>query len=166
MWSRAEVVALLDEDGIVRAVSRNEHEAVIRHVIGIRLIEERAVESDKPKAIQAFNSALKGEETQLEVGAIADDGRIIWSKIVLRPSPLPNTPVLLHARGLPDSWGSLSQREKEVINGLHTAQMNPKRAAKELGISLNTFHAHRRAISQKCDLHGIGDFWVVVERCR
>ena len=166
MWSRAEGVALLDEDGIVRAVSRNEDEARIRHVIGTRIIEERAIEVDKPKAIEAFQAALEGKETELELGAIADDGQVIWGRTVLKPSPLPETPVLLHSRSLPESWGALSDREKQVINGLHQAQLNPKRAAQQLGITNNTFNAHRRSISQKCQLHEVGDFWVFVERCR
>lgn len=166
MWNHAEVVALMDEQGFVRGISRNEEEAVIRHVIGTRLIEERAVESCKAAALQAFNDALEGKETELVVGAIADDGHIVWSKVVIKPSPLPDTPVLLHARGLPDSWGALSQREKEVVRSLHEAEMNPKQAARLLGISLNTFNAHRRTITQKCNLEGVGDFWIFVERCR
>ena len=166
MWSNAEVVALLDAQGYVRAISRNEEEAVIRDVIGMRLIEERAIERCKAATLKAFDDALNGEETELEVGAIADNGQIVWSKVIIKQSPVPETPVFLHARGLPDSWGALSQREKEVVHALHDAEMNPKRAAKQLGITLNTFNAHRRTITQKCDLRGVGDFWIFVERCR
>jgi DNA-binding CsgD family transcriptional regulator len=166
MWNNAEVVALLDEQGYVRAISRNEEEAVIRNVIGMRIIEERAVASCKQATLKAFDDALNGKETELEVGAIADDGHITWSKVRLKPSPVTATPVFLHARGLPDSWGVLSEREKDIVSALHQTQMNPKLAAKQLGITLNTFNAHRRAITQKCDLQGVGDFWIFVERCR
>jgi len=166
MWNHAEVVALLDEQGYVRAVSRNEDEAPIRDVIGNCVLEERILESCKEATRKAFNAALNGEEVQLVVGAIADEGYVFWSKIRLMSSPVEKIPVLLHARRLPRSWDTLTDREKEVINTLHEADMNPKRAAKKLGITLNTFNAHRRAISQKCDLRGVGDFWVFVQRCR
>ena len=166
MWHNAEAVAILDADGYVRGISRNEEEAVIRDVVGMKVIEERAIDTCKQDALKAFHDALDGKETELEVGAIADSGKTVWSKIVVKPSPLPETPVLLHARGLPESWGILSQREKEVIKSLHDAELNPKQAARMLGISLNTFNAHRRAIAQKCGLTGVGDFWIFVERCR
>ena len=166
MWNNAEVVALIDKQGCVRAISRNEEEAPIHDAIGHSVVEERVIEACKPAARKALAAALAGQEVRLEVGAIADDGHVFWNKVRLMPSPLSEYPVLLHVRRLPKSWGDLSQREKDVICTLHDTSMNPKRAAKQLGITLNTFNAHRRAISQKCDLSGIGDFWVFVERCR
>ena len=143
MWNNAEVVALVDGQGFVRAISRNEEEAPIHDAIGHSLIEERVLEACKPAAREALDAALAGKEVRLEVGAIADDGHVFWSKVRLMPSPLPDLPVLLHTRRLPRSWDALSQREKDVIYALHEASMNPKRAAKQLGITLNTFNAHR-----------------------
>lgn len=166
MWDNAEVVALLDEEGYVRAISRNEDEAPIRNAIGSRILEERLIESYKPAAQEAFAAALKGSEVNIEIAAIADDGHVFWSKVRLMRSPAPEIAVLMHARRLPRGWDGLSQREKEVVRTLHEAQMNPKRAAKQLGITLNTFNAHRRSITQKCDLQGVGDFWIFAERCR
>jgi DNA-directed RNA polymerase specialized sigma24 family protein len=142
MWNHAEVVALLDEQGVVRAISRNEEEAPIRDAIGNRIIENRVLESCKESAREAFEAALKGEEVQLVLGAIADDGHVFWSKVRLMPSPAPEIAVLMHARRLPRSWNELSSREKEVIHTLHEAQLNPKRAAKQLGITLNTLKIH------------------------
>lgn len=166
MWNNAEVVALLDKEGYVQAISRNEDEAPIRNAIGHCIVEERVLESCKTAAREAFNAALEGNVVQLEIGAIADDGHVFWSKVRLMPSPTDEIAVLMHARRLPRSWDALSQREKEVIRTLHELQMNPKRAAKQLGITLNTLNAHRRAITQKCGLQGVGDFWIFVERCR
>lgn len=74
--------------------------------------------------------------------------------------------MLVHSRVLPRSWQELSDRERDVIETLHREDMNPKQAARALGISVNTLNAHRRSICQKCQLNGIGDFRVFVERCR
>ena len=166
MWENAEAVALLDREGCIRAVSRNEDEAVIKDVIGLCVLEERILEDCRAATQKAFEAALNGKETAFEIGARGDDRLVVWSRAVMKPSPLPETPVLFHIRRLPTDWGILSSREQEIINTLHEEDLNPKRAAKLLDITLNTFNAHRRAITQKCDLQGVGDFWVFVERCR
>ena len=166
MWDNAEVVALLDEGGVVRAVSRNEEEASIHNVIGQRVLESRVLESCRVETQEAFDNALRGMETQVETGARGDDGEVVWSRAIFKPSPLPETPVLIHLRRLPKEWGTLTLREQQLIKTLHEAGLNPKRAARQLGITLNTFNAHRRTITQKCGLEGVGDFWVFVEHCR
>ena len=166
MWENAETVALLDRQGVVRAISRNEQEAEIKHVIGVRNLEERTVESCRAAAHEAFENALNGLESELVLGNYGEDGLIVWSRVVMKPSPLSATPVLVHLRRLPQEWAALSPREQGLINALHKVGLNPKKAAKKLGISLNTLNAHRRSIMQKCVLEGIGDFWVFVERCR
>ena len=166
MWENAEIVAMLDTEGCVRAISRNEEEAVIHDVIGVCILEERIQDVCKATVKAAFDAALQGKETQVEIGAEGDDGLVVWSRAVVKPSPLPETPVLFHIRRLPTSWGVLSPREHELINTLHEVDLNPKKAATRLGITLNTFNAHRRTITQKCGLQGAGDFWVFVEHCR
>ena len=68
MWENAETVAILDREGIVRAISRNEEEAAIKNVIGVRNLEERTVESCRAAAREAFENALNGNESELEMG--------------------------------------------------------------------------------------------------
>jgi DNA-binding NarL/FixJ family response regulator len=165
MWDNAETVALLDREGFVRAVSRNEEEAEIRHVLGLRVIE-RVHPNSYEVARDALQGALNGKERDVMVAAFADDGSVFWSRVRCSPSPVPELPVIVHTRKLPRRWGILSPREQELIAALHETGMNPKRAAKELGITLNTLNAHRRSICQKCDFHSVGDFWVFVEHCR
>lgn len=165
MWENAEVVVLLDRDGHVCAVSRNEEEAPIQDVLGKHALE--AVHEDhKVIGQQAIESALAGKQTDVMVAAHADAGYVFWNRVSVLPSPLEEVPILLHIRRLPRSWGLLSAREQEVIHALHKSRMNPKRAAKQLGITQNTLNAHRRSICQKCQLNGVGEFWVFVERCR
>ena len=154
MWSRAEGVALLDEDGIVRAVSRNEDEARIRHVIGTKVIEERAIEVDKPKAIEAFQAALEGKETELELGAIADYGQVIWGRIVLKPSPLPETPVLLHSRSL--SWlrkkeSCCSQASLVGSSHFHTPMVHERKSVtSRMPTPSSTTYVESTVSSQRC----------------
>lgn len=165
MWDNSEVVALLDKEGYVCAVSRNEEEAPVRHVMGKDALER--VRADLlDQAREAVQAAKAGKTTELLLAAKADEGYEFWSRVEIMPSHLEELPVLVHVRRLPRNWGELSQREKEVIQALHVTAMNPKRAAKNLGISENTLNAHRRSICQKCQLDGIGDFWVFVEHCR
>lgn len=165
MWENAEAVALLDKNGQVCAISRNEDEAVIRNVVGMRIIE-RVHPNSLESAREALETALKGKVSETSIAAYADDGTVFWSRVRCQPSPLEECPVLVHTRRLPQGWGVLSPREQELIKALHDSGMNPKRAAKQLGISLNTLNAHRRSICQKCELKGVGDFWVFVEHCR
>jgi FixJ family two-component response regulator len=84
----------------------------------------------------------------------------------MMPSPGQNSWVLFHFRRLPKSWRLLSPRERDVVHALHDADMNPKRAASNLGLSVHTLNAHRRSICQKCRLRSVGEFWVFVEHCR
>lgn len=165
MWENAEVVGLLDEDGVVRAVSRNESEALVRHVLGRRPLTW-VTEAHRGPAAAAIEAAQRGEEVELVIAALADDGAEFWNRVRLLPAPENEGWVLVHARRLPTAWATLSQREKEVVRVLHEVGLNPKRAARELGVSINTINAHRRSITQKCGLNGPGDFWVFVERCR
>jgi len=165
MWNHAEVAGLLDAEGRVALVSRNEEEAPVREVVGKRVVELINAES-----IPVFEKALadvhRGESPCILLSATADAGYVYWVKVHMMPSPAPEAPVLFHFRRLPRSWQCLSQREREVIDALHDTKMNPKRAARDLGMSVHTLNAHRRSICKKCDLRGIGDFWVFVERCR
>jgi DNA-binding CsgD family transcriptional regulator len=165
MWDNAESVALLDRDGYVRAVSRNEEEAAIRDLVGMRVIE-RVHPDSLPVAEEAMQAALNGKSREVLVAAYADDGTLFWCRAQCCPSPVDEMPIMVHTRRLPKSWGLLSPREQELIQDLHKSGMNPKRTAKRLGISLNTLNAHRRSICQKCGLKSVGDFWVFVERCR
>jgi DNA-binding CsgD family transcriptional regulator len=165
MWDNAEIVALLDKDGRVCAVSRNEEEAAIHGFLGMRVIE-RVHPDSLPIATEAMQAALGGDEKEILVAAYADEGFVFWSRVRFTRSPIPDKPLLLHARKLPRSWGLLSPREQELIQVLHQSGMNPKRAAKQLEITVNTLNAHRRSICQKCGLKGAGDFWVYVEHCR
>ena len=165
MWDNAEVVVLLNSEGRVRAISRNEDEALIRNPIGMGIME--SVHPDSQTAAEAaFRAALDGVSSTVLLCFVADDGRLYWSRSVVRPSPLKEAAVLVHSRRLPNEWGSLTQREREVIGALHEADMNPKRAARRLGISQHTLNAHRRSITKKCQLKSVGDFWIFVERCR
>jgi DNA-binding CsgD family transcriptional regulator len=165
MWHHAEVAALLDREGRLTVVSRNEQEALISNVVGRPIVDMLTPES-VPRFKQAFNAALAGEEVEALLSGVADEGFIFWGRVRLMPSPESESPVLLHMRRLPVSWGKLSSREQDVIRVLNETNMNAKRAARQLGISLHTLNSHRRSICQKCDLQGIGDFWVFVQRCR
>ena len=165
MWDNAEVVVLLDEAGIIRSVSRNEEEALIHDVIGRHALD-RIHEDYLPSAQEALAQALQGKKCELLLAVYADDGYVFWSRVQSLPSHLQDLPILLHLRRLPKGWGRMSTREQQVVQALHSADMNPKKAARILGISDNTLNAHRRSISHKCELDGIGDFWVFVERCR
>ena len=165
MWDNAEVVALLDRQWYVRVVSRNEEEAPIKNVLGTRATNR--IHEDSVKEIEeALQAVLAGEEREVMVASYADEGYVFWSRVKLLPSHLEDTPILVHLRRLPRSWTLLSTREQEVIHALHRSGLNPKRAARILGISGHTLNAHRRSICQKCRLDGVGDFWVFVERCR
>ena len=165
MWANAEIVSLVDEQGVIRAVSRNEEEDPIYEAVGVDILY-RVTPETLPQAREALAKARQGEECQVLVAAEADAGYIYWSRAVVRPAPEGEGWVLVHSRVLPRSWQELSDRERDVIEALHREGMNPKRAARTLGISVNTLNAHRRSICQKCRLDGIGDFWVFVERCR
>lgn len=165
MWDNAEVVGLLDAEGYVRTVSRNEEEAPVRNVLGKHALH-RVNRETLDLARDALQAAMAGETMDVLLCSVADKGYEFWSRVRLMPSHLEDLPVLVHVRRLPRSWANLSAREKDVIQALHETAMNPKRAAKKLRISENTLNAHRRSICQKCQLDGIGDFWVFVEHCR
>ena len=103
---------------------------------------------------------------QVLLAGVADEGFVFWGRIHLMASPETASPVLFHMRRLPRNWEQLSERERAVIEALNATDMNAKRAAKRLGISVHTLNSHRRSICHKCDLSGIGEFWIFVERCR
>lgn len=165
MWQNADVVGLLDRQGQVRVVFRNESEALVRDVVGYPIRDFAAPESVETFD-RAFEAALRGEESLVLLAGVADEGFTFWGRANLGPSPEPKAPVLFHFRRLPRAWSLLSAREREAVDALNAARMNSKRAAKQLGISLNTLNSHRRSICRKCQLHGVGEFWVFVERCR
>ena len=165
MWDHAEVAGRLDQQGRVRVVSRNESEAPVRNVMGRRVIEMLVPESHQP-FLQAFGEALHGGEAEVLLAGVADAGYLVWGRVRLMPSPEAGSPVLFHMRRLPKQWQQLSPREREVIQALNDLGMNAKRAARQLGISVHTLNAHRRSICRKCDLNGVGDFWIFVQRCR
>ena len=165
MWNYAEAVALLDKQGRVCVISRNEDESPIQHVVGKR-VADLLCEDSRRDFDSAFDQALQGAENDTVITGIDDNGHVVCVRARLMPSPVAETPVLFHFRRFPIGWQYLSLREREVIHALHESGMNPKRTARELGITENTLNAHRRSISQKCSLQGAGDFWVFVERCR
>lgn len=165
MWEHAEVVGLLDRQGCVRVVSRNEAEALVRRVVGRNIRELLSSESQQTFET-AFQAALAGGSVQVLLAGVADEGFVFWGRVHLMASPEPTSPVLFHMRRLPRQWEQLSDRERAVIDALNATEMNAKRTAKRLGISIHTVNSHRRSICQKCNLSGIGEFWVFVERCR
>lgn len=165
MWEQAEVVGLVDRDGRVTVVSRNDAESPIAKVVGRRIAEMLAPES-LLEFDRALHQTLEGNEVETLLAGVADEGYTFWGRVRLMPSPEAASPVLFHMRRLPTPWGKLSDREREVIQVLNETGMNAKRAAKQLGISINTFNTHRRSICQKCALDGVGDFWVFVQQCR
>lgn len=165
MWNNAESVSLVDDQGIIRAMSRNEDEDPIREGVGTEILY-RVTSESMPMAVEAIAKARSGEECELLVSAKADAGYVFWVRAVVKPSPMGKDWVIVHARRLPRPWGALSLREQEIIAALHASGLNSKKAARALGITINTFNAHRRSITTKCQLDGVGDFWVFVERCR
>jgi DNA-binding NarL/FixJ family response regulator len=165
MWEQAEVAGLLDRTGCVRVVSRNEEEAPIADAVG-RNVADMLTESSRSTFTDAFARALRGEVVEVVLSGIADDGAEIWGRAQLSPSPENTLPVLFHLRRLPTQWCSLTERERDVLQALNECQMNAKRAAKRLNVSLNTLNSHRRSICQKCQLRGVGEFWVFVKSCR
>ncbi len=165
MWEHAEVAGLLDEQGRVRVVSRNEAEAPIHNVLGRRVVEMLIPERHQPFQ-EAFDAALAGGEAEVLLAGMADASYLGWGRACMMPSPEPGSPVLFHMRRLPKQWEDLSPRERDVVQALNSAGMNAKRAAKRLGISVNTPNAYRRSIRHKCDVEGVGEFWIFVQRCR
>ena len=165
MWNYAEAVALLDKQGRVCVISRNEDESPIQHVVGKR-VADLLCEDSRQDFDSAFGQALQGAENNAVISAIDDNGHVVCVRARFMPSPVAETPVLFHFRRFPRGWQYLSLREREVIHTLHESGMNPKRTARKLGITENTLNAHRRSICQKCSLQGAGEFWVFVERCR
>jgi DNA-binding NarL/FixJ family response regulator len=165
MWKHAEVVGLLDRSGRVCAVTRNEEEAVVKDVVG-RDIREFISPESRAALEASFQAAIQGQETDVLLAGIADDGTTVWSRARLKKSPEPTAHVLLHLRRLPRSWDRLSPRERSVIEALNATEMNSKRAARQLGISVHTLNSHRRSICRKCQLSGVGEFWIFVEHCR
>ena len=165
MWDQAEVVGLLDREARVTVVSRNELEAPTAHVLGRPVPEMLA-----PASVDDFHCAFQQREMATKQRhcspGIADDGHVFWGRVQLMPSPEEASPVLFHMRRLPRLWRELSERERDVVRLLNETSMNAKRAAKQLGISVNTLNSHRRSICQKCGLHGVGDFWIFVKQCR
>lgn len=165
MWNHAEVAGLLDRDGRVCLVSRNEQEAPVRNLVG-KCAVDLVLDEFREAVEAAVCNALAGVETHSIVAGMADAGYVVWGRVRILPSPLPEAPVMFHLRRLPKTWDLLSPRERDVVHALHDAFMNPKRAARNLGMSVHTLNAHRRSICQKCRLNSVGDFWVYVERCR
>jgi DNA-binding NarL/FixJ family response regulator len=165
MWDNAEVAGLLDSDGRVCLISRNEDEAPIRNVLGKRAIDLLREES-RAEFETAFNQAAGGGDVLTLLSGTADAGYVVWARVRMMPSPGQKAWVLFHFRRLPKSWHRLSPRERDVVHALHDAGMNPKRAASDLGLSVHTLNAHRRSICQKCRLRSVGDFWIFVEQCR
>jgi DNA-binding NarL/FixJ family response regulator len=165
MWNHAEVAGLLDRDGRVCLVSRNEQEAPVRKLLGMRAVDV-VLDRFRQPVEDAVRDALAGNETHFILAGMADAGFVVWARARIMPSPLPEAPVMFHFRRLPKTWDLLSPRERDVVHALHAAFMNPKRAARNLGMSVHTLNAHRRSICQKCRLHTVGEFWVYVERCR
>jgi DNA-binding CsgD family transcriptional regulator len=165
MWKNAEVVGLLDREGRVRVVSRNEEEALVHEVIG-RDIRDSIAPCSLERFEESFQAALVGVESQALLAGVADEGFIFWGRVRIGPSPETESPVLFHLRRLPRAWTALSVRERDAVDALNATGMNSKRAAKRLGVSLHTLNTHRRSICRKCGLHGVGEFWVFVEQCR
>jgi DNA-binding CsgD family transcriptional regulator len=165
MWEQAEVAGLLDRTGCVRVVSRNEQEAPVANALG-RNVAEVLTEPSRPVFADAFARAQQGEVVEILLSGLADDGCEIWGRVQLSPSPEKSLPVLFHLRRLPKEWTTLTERERDVLHALNQNHMNAKRAAKRLNVSVNTLNSHRRSICHKCRLHGVGEFWVFVKRCR
>lgn len=165
MWEQAEVMALLDRDARVTVISRNEAEAQIVDVLG-RSVADMVAPESRAAFKKAFAQALDGKKSENLLSGVADEGYVFWGRVCMMPSPEPASPVLFHMRRLPRAWGKLSEREQDVVRVLNETNMNAKRTAKRLGISVHTLNSHRRSICQKCNLQGIGDFWIFVQQCR
>jgi DNA-binding CsgD family transcriptional regulator len=165
MWEHAEIAGLFDHEGCIRVVSRNEDEAPIANVLD-RSAADMLTAASRPLFADGLARALRGEVVELLLSGTADAGYEFWGRVRLAPAPEKTLPVLFHMRRLPKSWGRLSVREREVLTALNSCEMNAKRAAKQLYISVNTLNAHRRSICHKCHLHGVGEFWVFVQRSR
>ena len=165
MWENAEVAGLLDRTGCIRVLSRNEDEAPVANALNSQ-VTDRLASSCHDVFADGFERALRGETVELLLCGVADAGYEFWGRVQLSPSPEKNLPVLFHMRRLPKSWTQLTEREREVLSALNECRMNAKRAAKLLDISVHTLNSHRRSICHKCGLHGVGEFWVFVQKCR
>ena len=129
MWNYAEAVALLDKQGRVCVISRNEDESPIQHVVGKR-VADLLCEDSRQDFDSAFGQALQGAENNAVISAIDDNGHVVCVRARFMPSPVAETPVLFHFRRFPRGWQYLSLREREVIHTLHESGMNPKRTAR------------------------------------
>jgi DNA-binding NarL/FixJ family response regulator len=62
----------------------------------------------------------------------------------------------LQTRGLSDSYGLLTDREKEVLQLLAEGRSN-KEAATVLNVALSTVETHRASLMQKLNLHNTAE---------
>jgi DNA-binding NarL/FixJ family response regulator len=62
----------------------------------------------------------------------------------------------LQARGLTDSYGLLTDREKEVLQLLAEGRSN-KEVASLLNVALSTVETHRSSLMQKLHLHNTAE---------
>lgn len=82
MWANAEIVSLVDEEGVIRAVSRNESEDPIYEAVGVDILY-RVTPETLPQAQEALAKARAGEECQVLVAAEADACYVYWSRAVV-----------------------------------------------------------------------------------
>src|SRR5262245_2322536 len=100
MWDNAEVAGLLDDAGRVCVISRNEDEAPVRNVLGKRVVDILREES-RGDFETAFRQAAAGGDVFVLLSAVADAGYVVWARVRMMPSPVPESPVLFHFRRLP-----------------------------------------------------------------
>jgi DNA-binding NarL/FixJ family response regulator len=104
--------------------------------------------------IEAFRSELAAVSQQLE----SIRAQLVEIGVGLSHMPPAESPALrpngFRAGGLDPRLASLSQREREVMDGIVGGEMN-KNISKQLGISLRTVEHHRQSVMRKMGVRNV-----------
>jgi DNA-binding NarL/FixJ family response regulator len=130
-----------------------------------------SMHSDEEFLIRALNAGAKGyllkdsAETDLvrAVRAVAQ-GKTFFSPEIAQML-VEDYMRRLHQQGLQDSYGLLTEREREVLQLLAEGKSN-KEAAAILGLSLHTVETHRTNFMQKLGLHNTAEIVMYAMRKR
>ena len=113
MWQNAEIVGLLDCDGRIRFISRNEEEALIHNVVG-RLVADLLSPASIESFEAAFQAAIRGNQTQVLLAGLADEGFEFWGRAHVGPSPEPKGPGAISFASPPAALVAVKRTRKGI----------------------------------------------------